>query len=69
MISIDDVVKEVSKRLDLDKDIVEKVCKHPFQQVVQIMKSDNTQDVLFNGLFRFRLKRRYKENKQKEYSK
>ena len=30
MISIDEVVKEVSKRLDLDKDIVEKVCKHPF---------------------------------------
>lgn len=69
MISIDEVVKEVSKRLDLDKDLVERVCKHPFQQVVQIMKSDNTQDVLFNGLFRFRLKRRYKENKQKEYSK
>lgn len=69
MISIDEVVKEVSKRLDLDKDLVEKVCKHPFQQVVQIMKSDNTQDVLFNGLFRFRLKRRYKENKQRKYSK
>lgn len=30
MISIDEVVKEVSKRLDLDKDLVEKVCKHPF---------------------------------------
>ena len=48
MISIDNVVKEVSKRLNLDRELVEIVCKHPFQQTVEIMKSDDTSDILFN---------------------
>ena len=32
------------------------------------MKSENTSDILFNKLFKFKLKRRYKDNKQKEYT-
>lgn len=67
MITIDDVIKQVSKNLDLDRDIVATVCKHPFKQTVELMKSDDTSDILFNGLFRFKLKKRYKENKQSEY--
>lgn len=32
------------------------------------MKSGDTSDILFNKLFKFKLKRRYKDNKQKEYT-
>ena len=68
MITIDDVIKQVSKNLNLDRDIVATVCKHPFQQTVELMKSDDISDILFNGLFRFKLKKRYKEDKQSKYS-
>ena len=67
MTDLDKVIKEVSKRLDLDRDLVAAVCKHSFKCVVDQMKED-TRDILFNQLFKFKLKRRYKENKSKEYS-
>lgn len=69
MIELDKVIKEVSKRLDLDKDLVAAVCKHSFKCVVDQMKDEeDVRDILFNQLFKFKLKRRYKENKSKEYS-
>lgn len=68
MIDIDKVIKEVSKRLDLDKDLVATVCKHAFQATVDQMKGEDTRDILFNQAFKFKLKRRYKEDKQKQYS-
>ena len=68
MITLDDVIKQVSKNLDIDREIVNTVCKHVFQETVEIMKSDDTSDILFNGAFKFKLKRRYKEDKQKQYS-
>lgn len=67
MITLDDVIKEVSKNLNLDRELVAEVCKHPFRQTVDIMKSDNVSDILFNKLFKFKLKKRYKENKQRQY--
>ena len=69
MITIENVIKEVSDSLDLDKELVSIVCKHPFQELVTIMKSDEDKDILFNQLFKFKLKKRYKENKQRQYSK
>lgn len=69
MITIDDVIKQVSKNLNIDREIVDAVCKHPFRQTVELMKSDDISDILFNGLFRFKLKKRYKEDKQRQYSK
>lgn len=69
MITIEDVIKEVSKNLELDRELVSTVCKHPFSQIVEIMKSDDTSDILLNELFKFKLKKRYKENKQRQYSK
>lgn len=69
MIEFDQVIKEVSKRTNIDREIVEVVCKHPFLQTVELMKDDtDTRDILFNQLFKFKLKRRYKENKSKEYT-
>lgn len=69
MIELDQIIKEVSKRTNIDREIVEVVCKHPFLQTVELMKDDtDTRDILFNQLFKFKLKRRYKENKSKEYT-
>ena len=68
MIDIDSVSREVSKETGYGLDIVKKVCQHVFKQTEQIMKSEDTSDILFNKLFKFKLKRRYKDNKQKEYT-
>ena len=69
MIDIEHVIKEVSKQTGVDKELVEVICKHPFLQTVELMKDDSyTKDILFNQLFKFKLKRRYKENKSKEYT-
>ena len=69
MIDIEQVSKEVSKRTGIDLDIVQSVCKHVFLQTVEVMKDEeDVKDILFNQLFKFKLKRRYKENKSKEYT-
>lgn len=69
MIDIDDVIKEVSKNTGVDRDIVATICKHPFNCTVEAMKDDtDVRDILFNQLFKFKLKRRFKEDKTKKYS-
>ena len=69
MIEIDNIIKQVSKNLNIDKDIVDLVCKHPFKYTIEVMKdSEDYRDILFNQLFKFKLKRRYKEDKTKQYS-
>lgn len=67
MIDIEDIIKELSKELNIDKEIISIVCKHPFNYTVDIMKSDCTKDVLFNKLFKFKLKSRFKKNKKQKY--
>lgn len=69
MITLDDVIKQVSKNLNVDREVVNAVCKHVFQQTVDIMKSDDTSDILFNEAFKFKLKRRFKEDKTRQYTK
>lgn len=69
MIELDDVIKEVSKSTGVDKELVAAICKHPFNYTVEMMKdTDDTRDILFNQLFKFKLKRRFKENKNQKYS-
>ena len=69
MIDIEQVIKEVSSRTGIDKEIVEKICKHVFDYTVNVMKDDeNVQSILFNKLFKFELKRRFKENKTRKYT-
>jgi hypothetical protein len=69
VIDIEDIIKEVAKRTQVDKEVVSTICKHPFLQTVGMMKDDNNvQDILFNQLFKFKLKRRYKENKTNKYT-
>lgn len=69
MITLEDVIKQVSKNLNVDKETVNTVCRHVFQETVEIMKSDDTSDILFNEAFKFKLKRRFKEDKNRQYSK
>ena len=69
MIDLNEVIKEVSGRLNLDRDLVAAVCKHPFIVTVETMKSDDDcRDIMFNKLFKFKLKRRFKEDKTQKYS-
>jgi hypothetical protein len=69
VIDIEDVIREVVKRTGIDKEVVEVICKHPFKYTVEVMKDETeTKDILFNKLFRFKLKRRFKENKAQKYS-
>ena len=69
MIELSDVIKEVSARTGVDKEVVSVICKQPFLQTVETMKNkENIKDILFNGLFKFKLKRRYKENKLNPYT-
>ena len=73
MIDLEKVIREVSKRLNLDRNLVATVCKHPYQCVVEQMKDDeDTRDILLNNfmkLFKFKLKRRFKEDKTRQYTK
>ena len=67
MIDINNIIKEVSNQLNIDEQIVDVVCKHPFKQTVDLMKGDDTKDILFNTLFKFKLKTRFKNNKKQKY--
>ena len=69
MIELDQVIKQVAKNLNVDRETVAVVCKHAFKETVEVMKSeDDCRDILFNQLFMFKLKRRYKEDKNQKYS-
>lgn len=69
MIDINTVVKEVSNNTGIDKDLVDIICKHPFMCALNIMKDDvDIRDIMFNKLFKFKLKRRFKEDKTQKYT-
>lgn len=69
MIEIDDVIKQVTKRTKYDPQIVDTVCKHIFKYTVEVMKDEEDyHEILFNGLLKFKLKNRFKDNKTKQYS-
>lgn len=69
MTDIDQIIKEVSAETGVDRETVETICKHVFDYTVYIMKDESdTRDILFNKLFKLKLKRRFKENKSQKYS-
>lgn len=57
--------RELANRFNLDINTVAQICRSEFKYTRQIMKSDSTKDILFNGLFKFKLKKRYETNKTK----
>ena len=67
--NIDKVCRQISNDLNEDPNVVKQIVMHQFQFVVDVMKDeDDTRDVLINKLFRFKLKKRFKDNKQSNYS-
>ena len=69
MIDIEKVITKVSKRLDVDREIVDQVCKHVFKETMNVMKDENEyRDILFRNLMKFKLKGRFKLDKTKNYS-
>lgn len=69
MMNIDKVCRQIAKDLNEDPNVVKQIAMHQFQFVIDVMKDeDDTRDVLINKLFRFKLKKRFKDNKQSNYS-
>lgn len=67
--NIDKVCRQIAKDLNEDPDLVKSIVMHQFYFTTQVMKDeDDTRDILINKLFRFKLKSRFKENKQSNYS-
>ena len=60
--------RRIAKENQIDLDLVKKVVMYEFKYTKDIMQSDNTEDILFNKLFKFKLKTRYKENKNQKYT-
>ena len=69
MMNIDKVCRKIAKDLNEDPSVVKQIIMHQFYFVVDVRKDeDDTRDVLINKLFRFKLKKRFKDNKQSNYS-
>ncbi len=61
--------RKIARELNEDPKLVHDIAMYQFKFIQEVMKDpDDTHDILINKLFRFKLKRRFKENKQKEYS-
>lgn len=69
MLTIDNVISEIAKKTQIDKETVEIICKHPFLCTVNMMKDEQDyHQILFNQLFKFKLKTRFNKDKTKKYS-
>lgn len=69
MTDIAKIAKEVSIRTGIDREVVEDVCKFSFLFTTDVMKDEqDIHDILFNKLFKFKLKTRYKQDKTKPYT-
>lgn len=66
---LDKVCKQISKELNEDYDVVKNIVQYEFLYTKNVMQNPtDTRDILFNKLFKFKLKSRFKENKTKDYS-
>lgn len=66
--TLNDICKKVSKDLNEDLDLVTEIGKFQFKFITDVMKDDtDIHDILINKLIKFKLKTRYKENKQLKY--
>ena len=66
--TLNDICKKVSKDLNEDLDLVTEIGKFKFKFIKDVMKDDtDINDILINKLIKFKLKKRYKENKQLKY--
>lgn len=67
-VTFEEIIKLISSNIKIDYNTVNEVVKFHFKQVKNIMKDeDDIRDILFNNLFKFKLKTRYKNNKHLNY--
>ena len=67
--NIDKVCRQIANEYDQDLDEVKRIVLFQFQFTKQVMQDEeDTHDILFNKLFRFKLKSRFKENQQNKLS-
>lgn len=58
---IDDLCKQITKRTGKNPELVKQIVSWVFRYTADVMKDKNDQrDILFNKLFKFKLKNRFK---------
>ena len=69
MTDVDGICRQISKTLNEDFYFVKNVVTSQFLFITNVMKDDDdTKDILINKLVRFKLKDRFKKNKERDYS-
>ena len=69
MLNIEKCCRKIAKELNLDLQIVESIVKHQFEYTRELMQDPtDTRDILFNKLFKFKLKTRFKQDKSQKYT-
>ena len=67
--NVDDICKRISKELNEPYDVIKNVVIHDYDEIYSFIKDeDDVRDILLNKLFRFKLKKKFQENKQSNYS-
>ena len=67
--NIDKVCRKIANKNQMDLEEVKQIVLYQFYFTKQVMQDPHdTHDILFNKLFRFKLKSRFKENKQNKLS-
>lgn len=65
----DKICTKIARELNLDKELVKKIVMYEFRFTTDVMKDpEDYHDILFNKLFRFTLKPRFKIDKTRKYS-
>ena len=66
---LDKTCRSIAKKLDYDYELVRRIVMYEFEYTAKVMKDPNDyREILFNKLFKFKLKTRFKDNKTKNYS-
>ena len=64
MTDVEKICKDISKELDIEYDTVYDVCMEVFKFTKEVMLEEkDTHNILFNKLFKFKLKKRFKNDK------
>ncbi len=66
---LDKTCRSIAKELGYDYELVRQIVMYEFEFTTNIMKDpEDYREILFNKLFKFKLKPRFKNNKTKNYS-
>lgn len=60
MLNIDVLVKNIHKDTNIDENIIRNVCNFLFKYTKQKMLQEDKTDILFNKLFKFKIKTKFK---------